>query len=87
MMILTLLNSAALGFVVRLDQLYETMITTLIFVIIGLVFFAISFFILDKAMPYSVHKEIEEDQNTALGLIIGSMMLGIAIIIAAAIHG
>lgn len=86
-MILTLLNSAALGFVVRLDQLYETMITTLIFVIIGLVFFAISFFILDKAMPYSVHKEIEEDQNTALGLIIGSMMLGIAIIIAAAIHG
>lgn len=86
-MISTLLNSAALGFVVRLDQLYETMITTLIFVVIGLVFFAISFFILDKAMPYSVHKEIEQDQNTALGLIIGSMMLGIAIIIAAAIHG
>ena len=86
-MLMTLLNSAALGFVVRLDQLYETMITTLIFVVIGLVFFAISFFILDKALPYSVHKEIEQDQNTALGLIIGSMMLGIAIIIAAAIHG
>ena len=86
-MLMTLLNSAALGFVVRLDQLYETMITTLIFVVIGLVFFAISFFILDKAMPYSIHKEIEQDQNTALGLIIGSMMLGIAIIIAAAIHG
>lgn len=86
-MISTLLNLAVLGFVVRLDQLYETLITTLIFVVIGLVFFAISFFILDKAMPYSVHKEIEEDQNTALGLIIGSMMLGIAIIIAAAIHG
>lgn len=86
-MLMTLLNSAALGFVVKLDQLYETMITTLIFVVIGLVFFAISFFILDKALPYSVHKEIEQDQNTALGLIIGSMMLGIAIIIAAAIHG
>ena len=86
-MLMTLLNTAALGFVVKLDQLYETMITTLIFVVIGLVFFAISFFILDKALPYSVHKEIEQDQNTALGLIIGSMMLGIAIIIAAAIHG
>lgn len=86
-MLMTLFNASALAFVVRLDQLYETMITTLIFVVIGLVFFAISFFILDKAMPYSVHKEIEQDQNTALGLIIGSMMLGIAIIIAAAIHG
>lgn len=86
-MLMTLLNASVLAFVVRLDQLYETMITTLIFVVIGLVFFAVSFFILDKAMPYSVHKEIEQDQNTALGLIIGSMMLGIAIIIAAAIHG
>lgn len=86
-MLMTLLNAGAPALVVRLDQLYETLITTLIFVMIGLVFFAISFFILDKAMPYSVHKEIEEDQNTALGIIIGAMMLGIALIIAAAIHG
>ncbi|QQS40173.1 MAG: DUF350 domain-containing protein [Acidobacteriota bacterium] len=84
---MTLLNAGAPALVVRLDQLYETLITTLIFVVIGLVFFAISFFILDKAMPYSIHKEIEEDQNTALGIIIGAMMLGIALIIAAAIHG
>lgn len=86
-MLMTLLNAGAPALVVRLDQLYETLITTLIFVVIGLVFFAISFFILDKAMPYSIHKEIEEDQNTALGIIIGAMMLGIALIIAAAIHG
>ncbi|MGI8544567.1 MAG: DUF350 domain-containing protein [Aridibacter sp.] len=59
----------------------------MIFVILGLVIFAIAFIILDKFLPYSVHKEIEEDQNTALGIIIGSMLIGIAIIIAAAIHG
>jgi putative membrane protein len=86
-MLTSLLNSSPLAMVVRLDQLYETLITTLIFVVIGLVFFTIAFFVLDKAMPYSVHKEIEEDQNTALGIIIGSMLIGIAIIIAAAIHG
>lgn len=86
-MLSSLLIAVAPAFVVRLDQLYETLITTLIFVVIGLVFFAISFFVLDKALPYSVHKEIEEDQNTSLGIIIGAMMLGIAIIIAAAIHG
>ena len=86
-MLTSLLNSSPLAFIVRLDQLYEPLITTLIFVVIGLVFFTIAFFVLDKAMPYSVHKEIEEDQNTALGIIIGSMLIGIAIIIAAAIHG
>ena len=86
-MLLTLLTAGNLALVVKFDELAETLVTTLIFVLIGLIFFAVSFFILDRTMPYSVHKEIEEDQNTALGLIIGSMMLGIALIIAAAIHG
>ena len=40
-----------------------------------------------KVAPFSVRKEIEEDQNTALGIIIGSMIIGLAIIIGAAIHG
>ena len=59
--------------------------TTLIFVFIGLVFFAVAYGILSKV--FHIHKEIEEDHNTALGIVIGSVMLGIAIIIAAAIHG
>ena len=78
---------SSLGFIVRFADLAEAIVTALIFVIIGLIFFAIAFFVLEKGMPYSVHKEIEEDQNTSLGVIIGSMLIGIAIIIAAAIHG
>jgi len=31
-------------------------------------------------------KEIEEDQNTALAIIIGAIMIGLAMIISAAIH-
>lgn len=78
-----MINSLAL--VVKFEQLQETIVTALIFVFIGLVFFAVAYFILGKM--FSIHKEIEEDQNTALGLVIGSIMIGIAIIIAAAIHG
>ncbi|MDH3530597.1 MAG: DUF350 domain-containing protein, partial [Acidobacteriota bacterium] len=37
--------------------------------------------------PFSIRKEIEEDQNTALGIVIGSMLISIAIIIAAATIG
>lgn len=80
-------NPNALAFVVKMDQLLEVLVTTLIFVVIGLVFFGIAFFILDKVTPFSIRKEIEDDQNTALGIVIGSMLIGVAIIIAAAIQG
>ncbi len=76
-----------LAFVVKFDALLETLVTTLIFVFIGLVFFALAFGILGKATPFSIRKEIEEDHNTALSIVIGSIMIGIAIIIAAAISG
>jgi uncharacterized membrane protein YjfL (UPF0719 family) len=84
-MLSSILNFNALAFVVKIDQLLEVLVTTLIFVSIGLVFFAVAYAVLSRV--FSIHKEIEEDQNTALGIVIGSIMLGIAIIIAAAIHG
>jgi putative membrane protein len=76
-----------LALVVKMDQLLEALVTTLIFVFVGLLFFALAFGILGKATPFSIRKEIEEDQNVALGIVIGAIMLGIAIIIAAAIGG
>ncbi len=76
-----------LGFVVKMAELAEVLVTTLIFVVIGLIFFGIAFGVLNFITPFSIHKEIEEDQNTALGIVIGSMLIGIAIIIAAAIQG
>ncbi|MGI9055319.1 MAG: DUF350 domain-containing protein [Pyrinomonadaceae bacterium] len=75
------------AFVVKMDALLETVVTTLIFVFIGLVFFALAFGILGKVTPFSIRKEIEEDQNTALGVVIGAVLIGISIIIAAAISG
>lgn len=73
--------------VVKLDQLIEVLITTTVFVILGLVVFAVSFFIMEKVTPFPIHKELEEDQNIAVGIVIAALILGIAIIIAAAISG
>ena len=36
---------------------------------------------------FSVRKEIAEDQNTALAIVMGSVILGIAIIVASAVNG
>ncbi len=86
-----MLNLAAiaptLGLVVKLEELLPVLTTTVIFVAIGLVVFAIAFFIVVLVAPFSVKKEIEEDQNTALAIIIGALIIGVAMIIAAAIQG
>ena len=76
-----------LALIVKFDALLETLVTTIVFVVIGLIAFGIAYFIFDKVTPFSVRKEIEEDQNTALGIVIGAIMIAIAIIIAAAIQG
>jgi putative membrane protein len=60
---------------------------TLVFVAIGIVTFLIAFLIIAKITPFSIRKEIEEDQNTSLAILIGAVLLGLAQIIAAAIHG
>ena len=86
-----MLNLAAivpmLGMIVKLDDLLPVLTTTVIFVAIGLIVFAIAFLIVVLVAPFSVKKEIEEDQNTALAIIIGALIIGIAMIISAAIQG
>jgi len=69
------------------DKFGPTALKAIIYVFIGLIFFVGAFLIIVKAAPFSVRKEIEEDQNTSLAILIGSVILGLAIIIAAAIHG
>ena len=61
-------------------------LSTIIYALIGMVVFGAAFAVFNKLMPFSVRKEIEEDQNTALGIIIGSLLIGLALIIASAMH-
>jgi putative membrane protein len=58
-----------------------------IFCFLGLGILALVWGILAKVLPFSLRKEIEVDQNVSLGIVLGSLILGISIIIAAAIHG
>ena len=61
-------------------------LSTIIYSFLGMIVFGIAFAIFNKMMPFSVRKEIEEDQNTSLGIIIGAFLLGLALIISSAMH-
>lgn len=72
---------------VMLTALIRGIVSALIYSGIGLSMFALAFFIIHKAVPFSLRKEIEEDQNVALGLVLASVIVGIAMIVSAAVHG
>ncbi len=68
-------------------DLFGHLKTAIIFALAGLVLFGIVWALIVKLTPFSIRKEIEEDQNISLAILIGAVFLSIAIILAAAIHG
>ena len=60
---------------------------TVLYAVIGVVVLWLSFVIIDKITPYDLWKEIVEEKNLALGVLVGSMFIALGQIIAAAIHG
>ncbi len=68
------------------DLHLSQILSSLVYSLIGIFIFVIALVVIDKLTPYSIHKEIEEDQNIALGIIIGATLIGLAIIISAAIQ-
>lgn len=67
--------------------LIRALVASVVFSVIGLAVFGVGFWLVRKLMPFDVYKEIEADQNVALGLVLAAIILGQALIIAAAIHG
>jgi uncharacterized membrane protein YjfL (UPF0719 family) len=72
-----------------MDTLTTTaaMLNTLIYAGIGLVVFVVGFFVMDMLTPGKLWEEINTKQNTAVATFAGLAALGLAIIVAAAIHG
>ena len=70
----------------KLDAIFGAILSSLVFSAIGMVMFAVAMWIVSKVLPFSLRKEIEEDQNTSLGIVLGSIIIGLALILSAAIH-
>lgn len=67
--------------IVKLDHVLAVVVYSLI----GVIVLGGCFWLMKRMMPFSVAKEIEEDQNVALAIIMGAVIIGMSIIIAAAI--
>lgn len=64
----------------------KSVIGSVVYSLIGLLIFGLGFVVVDKLTPYQLWKEIIEEHNMALSIVIGAISIGLCIIIAAAIH-
>jgi putative membrane protein len=65
----------------------NALLNAFVYSVLGIVIFAVAFAAIDKLTPYHLWKEIVEDKNIALAVLIGALSVGMCIIIAAAVHG
>ena len=65
----------------------EIILGSILYAVIGVLIFWISFIIIDKLTPYHLWDEIVEKKNLALAVVVAAMCLSIGMIVAAAIHG
>ncbi len=64
----------------------QNVVASVAYSAIGILIFIVAYKLMERVLPFELDKELSEDQNTAVGILIGSIMIGLAIIIAAAIH-
>jgi uncharacterized membrane protein YjfL (UPF0719 family) len=64
----------------------NNVVNAILYAAIGIVIFAGAFLVLDKVTPYNLWKEIVQEHNLALAILLGAMSIGICVIIAAAVH-
>ncbi len=65
----------------------KDVVSSVIFSLLGLILFAVAFYVFDRITPGDLWKEILEKQNTAAAIIVGALVIGISIIVAMSIHG
>jgi len=70
-----------------LALLIQHLVAAFVFSLVGVVVFAGCLFLMERLTPFSLLHEIGEEHNIAAAIVIAAIVIGISVIIAAAILG
>lgn len=65
----------------------KPILNSIIFSLLGIVILLIAYFIIEKLTPENTWKEVTQKNNVAVAIVFGAFIIGISMIISAAIHG
>jgi putative membrane protein len=69
-----------------LMQHSKPVVDSIFYSVLGTIILLAAFYAIEKILPFSMRKEIADDHNTALGIILAAFIIGLAMIISAAIR-
>ncbi len=65
----------------------KPILNSVIFSLLGVLILILGYFIIEKITPENTWKEIVHNKNSALAIVFAALIIGISLIISAAIHG
>ncbi|AHG93085.1 protein of unknown function DUF350 (plasmid) [Gemmatirosa kalamazoonensis] len=67
-------------------DLLPNAVAALLFAVLGIVIFVLAFVIIDRLTPGDLWRDLLQERNSALAIVMAGIAIGLSIIIAAAIH-
>ena len=65
----------------------EPVLSTVLIGVVAILMLGASIFVMEKVTPFSIKKELEEDHNNAMAIVMGAVVIGVALVIAAVARG
>lgn len=69
-----------------IDNLATNVLAAAVFAFLGIGILAVALWIFERLTPGTLWKELMDDQNTAVAIVLAGVTIGVSIIIAAAVH-
>ncbi|HEY0154499.1 MAG TPA: DUF350 domain-containing protein [Longimicrobium sp.] len=70
-----------------MNQLANDILAVVVYSVLGIVILALALVIVDRMTPGTLWKELIEEHNTALAILMGAVVIAFGIVISAAIVG
>ncbi|MEC4051011.1 DUF350 domain-containing protein [Flavobacterium sp. SUN046] len=65
----------------------KPILNSVIFSVLGIIILLLAYLFIEKITPENTWKEIVQKNNTSVAIVFGALIIGISMIISAAIHG
>ncbi|OXA92740.1 DUF350 domain-containing protein [Flavobacterium hercynium] len=65
----------------------QPIINSIVYSLVGIVILLVVYFIIEKITPENTWKEVVEKNNIAVAIVLAAFIIGISMIVSAAIHG
>ena len=68
-----------------MDEMLRNLGAAAVYALLGIVLFVLAFVAIERLTPGTLWRELIDEHNTALAVVVGALAIGVSIIIAAAI--